>query len=104
MSASRPRSRGARVHPRLTKAFSLGCGRVRPLAWCSRPRSPTALLEGALMPDWVDPVAHYMIHEGLKNTAKIAVFSVAASTALGIVLGTLMTIRFLPLQALIRLY
>src|SRR6266536_4882033 len=33
----------------LTKATSLGCGRVRPLAWCSRPRSSAALLEGALM-------------------------------------------------------
>src|SRR5712691_10487377 len=32
----------------LTKASSLGCGRVRPLAWCSRPRSSAALLEGAL--------------------------------------------------------
>ncbi|TML94925.1 MAG: F0F1 ATP synthase subunit alpha [Actinobacteria bacterium] len=33
----------------LTKAVSLGCGRVRPLAWCSRPRNSTALLEGPLM-------------------------------------------------------
>jgi polar amino acid transport system permease protein len=56
------------------------------------------------MPDWVDPVAHYMIHEGLKNTLKIAVFAVLGSTIVGIVLGTLMTIRFLPLQAFIRLY
>src|SRR5437870_10315466 len=24
----------------LAKAVSLGCGRVRPLAWCSRPRNP----------------------------------------------------------------
>src|SRR6266516_3643132 len=33
----------------LAKAASLGRGRVRPLAWCSRPRSSAALLEGALM-------------------------------------------------------
>src|SRR5205823_12497775 len=33
----------------LTKASSLGCGRVRPLAWCSRPRSSTASLAGALV-------------------------------------------------------
>src|SRR6266545_302023 len=33
----------------LTKASSLGCERVRPLAWCSRPRSSTASLEGALI-------------------------------------------------------
>jgi polar amino acid transport system permease protein len=56
------------------------------------------------MPDWVGPVADYMVHEGLKNTARIAVFAVLGSTVIGIVLGTLMTIRFVPLQALIRLY
>src|SRR6266516_5782386 len=32
----------------LAKAGSLGCARVRPLAWCSRPRNSAALLEGAL--------------------------------------------------------
>src|SRR6059036_2718093 len=35
----------------LTKAASLGCERVRPLAWCSRPRNSTASLAEAL----VDP-------------------------------------------------
>src|SRR5205823_8973048 len=33
----------------LAKAASLGRERVRPLAWCSRPRSSAALLEGALV-------------------------------------------------------
>src|ERR671936_925386 len=33
----------------LAKAVSLGCGRVPPLAWCSRPRDSTASLEGALL-------------------------------------------------------
>jgi polar amino acid transport system permease protein len=56
------------------------------------------------MPDWVDPVAHYMLHEGLKNTLRIAVFAVVGSTVVGMVVGTLMTIRFLPLQGLLRLY
>src|SRR5919108_5719213 len=32
----------------LAKAISLGGGRVRSLAWCSRPRTSAALLEGAL--------------------------------------------------------
>src|SRR5439155_2081729 len=32
----------------LTKAAQPCCGRVRPLAWCSRPRNSAALLEGAL--------------------------------------------------------
>jgi His/Glu/Gln/Arg/opine family amino acid ABC transporter permease subunit len=45
-----------------------------------------------------------MAHDGLENTARIAVFAVLGSTVIGIVLGTLMTIRFLPLQGLIRLY
>src|SRR2546421_1415918 len=35
----------------LAKAASLGRERVRPLAWCSRPRNSAALLEGALMDD-----------------------------------------------------
>jgi His/Glu/Gln/Arg/opine family amino acid ABC transporter permease subunit len=56
------------------------------------------------MPDWVDPVAHYMLHEGLKNTLRIAVFAVIGSTVVGVILGTLMTIHFRPLQALLRLY
>jgi polar amino acid transport system permease protein len=56
------------------------------------------------VPDWVGPVAHYMAHEGLKNTAWIAVFAVLGSTVVGILLGTLLTIRFLPLRTLIRAY
>ena len=56
------------------------------------------------MPEWANPVAHYMLHDGLTATLRIAVYAVIGSTVLGVVLGTLMTIRFLPLQALIRLY
>src|SRR5437773_6528085 len=33
----------------LSKADQPCCGRVRPLAWCSRPRDSAASLEGALM-------------------------------------------------------
>jgi polar amino acid transport system permease protein len=58
----------------------------------------------ALLPDWVHPVAEYMAREGLKGTARVAVISVLASVILGIPLGTLLTIRFLPSRALIRLY
>ncbi len=57
-----------------------------------------------VLPDWAGPVGHYMIHEGLKETLRIAAFAVVGSTAVGILLGTLMTIRFLPSRALIRLY
>jgi polar amino acid transport system permease protein len=56
------------------------------------------------MPDWAQPVAHYMLHEGLTATLRIAAYAVIGSTLVGILLGTLLTIRFLPSQALIRLY
>jgi polar amino acid transport system permease protein len=56
------------------------------------------------MPDWVEPVARYMLEVGLKNTLRTAVVSVIASTLIGVVLGTLLTIKFLPSRALIRLY
>ncbi len=56
------------------------------------------------MPDWVGPVARYMFQEGLRNTLQIAVISLVGSMLVGITLGTLLTIRFLPLRSLIRLY
>src|SRR5215204_1782463 len=54
--------------------------------------------------DWVQPTADYMFHEGLPATLRMAAFSLVASTVIGIVLGTLLTIHFLPLRGLIRLY
>jgi polar amino acid transport system permease protein len=56
------------------------------------------------MPDWVEPVADYMFHVGLPMTLRIAAYAVVGSVSIGIALGTLMTIRFPPLQGLIRLY
>jgi polar amino acid transport system permease protein len=56
------------------------------------------------LPEWFRDVAEYMLREGLPNTLKIAAFAVTASVVVGIVLGTLITIRFRPLQALIRVY
>jgi polar amino acid transport system permease protein len=56
------------------------------------------------LPSWVDPVARYMFEVGLRGTLRMAAFSVAGSAVIGLVLGTLMTIRFRPTQALIRLY
>jgi His/Glu/Gln/Arg/opine family amino acid ABC transporter permease subunit len=53
---------------------------------------------------WVDPIVHYMLHTGLIETLKIAALAVAGSTLVGIVLGTLLTIRFLPSRGVIRLY
>jgi polar amino acid transport system permease protein len=56
------------------------------------------------LPDWVSSVARYMLHEGLKGTLEIAAISLAGSAFVGITLGMLLTIRFWPLRALIRLY
>ena len=56
------------------------------------------------LPDWAEPVADYMLHTGLRNTLIIAGASVLISVVVGVVLGTLLTIRFLPLVAGIRLY
>jgi His/Glu/Gln/Arg/opine family amino acid ABC transporter permease subunit len=56
------------------------------------------------LPEWFRDVAEYILRVGLPNTLKIAAFALTASTVVGLLLGTLITIRFRPLQALIRLY
>jgi His/Glu/Gln/Arg/opine family amino acid ABC transporter permease subunit len=56
------------------------------------------------LPEWFRDVAEYILRVGLPETLKIAGISVTASAVVGIVLGILITIRFRPLQALIRLY
>ncbi len=56
------------------------------------------------LPIWVEPTARYMLEVGLPGTLRIAALAVVASASVGIVLGTLMTIRFAPSRALIRLY
>jgi polar amino acid transport system permease protein len=56
------------------------------------------------LPDWVEPVVDYMLHVGLENTLKIAAVSVLISVSVGVVLGTLLTVHFRPLEGLIRLY
>ena len=56
------------------------------------------------LPDWISPVARYMLEEGLRNTLQISAIALIGSTLIGITLGTLLTIRFLPLAAAIRFY
>jgi polar amino acid transport system permease protein len=56
------------------------------------------------MPDWVEPVARYVIQEGLPGTARVAAIAVAGSALIGVLLGTLLTIDFRASRALIRLY
>lgn len=55
-------------------------------------------------PDWVEPVLRYMLEVGLRGTLQIAAISLVGSTLIGITLGTLLTIRFWPARAVIRLY
>ncbi len=56
------------------------------------------------MPDWAEPVARYILTEGLPGTLRVSAIAVVGSTLIGIVFGTLMTIRFPPLRSLIRFY
>jgi polar amino acid transport system permease protein len=56
------------------------------------------------VPDWVEPVARYILEEGLPGTLRVSAFALVGSVSMGVFLGTLITIRFLPLQALIRFY
>jgi len=56
------------------------------------------------VPDWVEPVARYILTEGLPGTLRVSSIAVVGSALIGVLFGTLMTIKFLPLQMLIRLY
>jgi polar amino acid transport system permease protein len=56
------------------------------------------------MPDWVEPVARYVLQEGLPGTLYVSSFALVGSLLIGVTLGTLITIRFLPLQVLVRVY
>jgi polar amino acid transport system permease protein len=65
---------------------------------------PLAVWVAALRSDWAEPVARYIIEEGLPGTLRVAAASVIGSTLIGVVLGTLITIDFRPSRWLIRLY
>ena len=56
------------------------------------------------MPDWVDPVGHYMLEQGLRGTLELAAISLVGALVIGVVLGTLLTIHFKPVTWTIRLY
>src|SRR4051812_49254613 len=56
------------------------------------------------MPDWAGPVAHYILHEGLLGTVRVAAIAVAGSAVIGVLFGTLLTLELRPLRALLRLY
>ncbi len=84
-------------------------GRRRLVAWLSL----TAIVVAALYvlaafvvewPGWAEPVARYVLEEGLPGTLRVSAIAVVGSSLIGIALGTLLTIDFLPTRALIRLY
>jgi len=56
------------------------------------------------VPDWVGPVARYILEDGLPGTLRVAAMALVGSSLIGITFGTLMTIDFAPLRALLRLY
>jgi polar amino acid transport system permease protein len=55
-------------------------------------------------PDWAEPIARYILTEGLPATLQVSAAAVVGATAIGIVLGTLLTIDFWASRAAIRLY
>jgi polar amino acid transport system permease protein len=56
------------------------------------------------VPDWAEPVARYILEQGLPGTARVAAIAVVGSCAVGILLGTMMTVDARPLRAALRLY
>jgi His/Glu/Gln/Arg/opine family amino acid ABC transporter permease subunit len=65
---------------------------------------PIFLWFAALRSDWAEPVARYIVEEGLPGTLRVSAIAVVGSALIGILLGTLLTIDFLPTRALIRFY
>jgi polar amino acid transport system permease protein len=65
---------------------------------------PVLLWFAAMRSDWAEPVARYVVEEGLPGTLRVSVFAVVGSALIGVVLGTLLTVKLLPLRALIRGY
>ncbi|MBW8698173.1 putative glutamine ABC transporter permease protein GlnM [Streptomyces sp. MBT84] len=55
------------------------------------------------MPAWVGPVADYLA-VGLRETALLALVSIAASLLVGILLGALLTLPSKPVRAVVRAY
>ena len=54
-----------------------------------------------MLPDWAEPVVRYILEEGLPATLLVSAVSVVGATLIGMTLGTLLTIQFLPSRMLI---
>ena len=55
-------------------------------------------------PEWAEPVARYVLTVGLPATLQVSAAAVVGATLIGVVLGTLLTIKWVPSRALIRGY
>ena len=63
-------------------------------------RAPARAPGGAARcPTGSEPVARYILQEGLPETLRVAAVALVGSTLIGIVLGTLLTIHFRPTRA-----
>jgi polar amino acid transport system permease protein len=56
------------------------------------------------MDPWVEPVVRYILTEGLPATLMVSAAAVVGAGIVGILFGTVLTIEFRPLRALIRVY
>jgi polar amino acid transport system permease protein len=56
------------------------------------------------LPEWVEPVARYILEVGLPATLRVSAVAVTGSALVGILFGTLITIRLRPLQLALRGY
>jgi len=56
------------------------------------------------VPDWAEPVVRYILEVGLPATLRVSAIAVVGSTAIGIVLGTLLTVHSTVLRPPIRAY
>ena len=55
-------------------------------------------------PEWAEPVARYVLTVGLPATLRVSAIAVVGSTLIGVVLGTLLTIKWWPSRVVIRFY
>ena len=62
------------------------------------------MLVALQLPEWVEPVARYILEVGLPATLRVSAIAVTGSAVIGILFGTLITIDFRPLQVLLRGY
>jgi His/Glu/Gln/Arg/opine family amino acid ABC transporter permease subunit len=55
-------------------------------------------------PEWAEPVARYVFTVGLPATLRVSAIAVVGATLLGVLLGTLLTIKWRPSRLVIRFY